>query len=221
MASKVRVKLAKQAADPKSSLRLLVLQANMLDRLMDDITVNSKKSKPASKVTFSVPEKKREQQILLPLAGPNVTEYEVDSDSDSDSDDSDYISTGSDSDENVFDPEEDDYLSDSDDEEPVIMSATKHTPSKTLPVLESPSDRQLLIVLEEDEEEMPELTGLNSPSDSDSEDEISMPTYILSRTNSPYYPVGLSKADSTNVSVEDIDFKPQQESVAFSFNHVY
>lgn len=218
MASKVRVKLAKQAANPKSSLRLLVLQANMLDRLMDDIAVTSQK-KAASKVTFSVPPKKKVEEIVFErTGGPNVTEYEVDSDSDDDDDDYSYSS--SDSEENLFDPELDDYLSDSDDDEPVVRNELLHTKSKSLPVLADVSDGQLLIVFEADED-VPELTGLNSTSsDSDSEDELTMPTYALSRTTSPY-PVELSKLPSGRVSVEDISFHPQQESAAFTIGKVY
>lgn len=221
MASKVRVKLAKQAANPKSSLRLLVLQANMLDRLMDDIAVTSQK-KTASKVTFSVPppKKKVEEIVFERNSAPNVTEYEVDSDSDSDDDDYSYSS--SDSEENLFDPELDDYLSDSDDEEVAVRNELVQTKSKSLPILADTSDQhQLPILLEEEDEELPELTGLNSTSsDSDSEDELTMPTYPLSRTSSPY-PVELSKLQSGNVSVEDISFRPEQESAAFTIGKVY
>lgn len=220
MASKVRVKLAKQAADPKSSLRLLVLQANMLDRLMDDITVNSQKPKPKqpSTVTFSLPQKKEIQSIERTI-GPNVTEYEVDSDSDSD--DEDYAYTSSDSEENVFDPEEDEYLSDSDDDELYMKNELKLSPSKSAPELDLSDNRQLLIVFEEDEEEMPELQNLNSTSsDSDSDEELSMPSYIVSPASSPYL-AGLTKQHSHNVSVEDITFQPQHTSAPLSIENVY
>lgn len=222
MASKVRVKLAKQAADPKSSLRLLVLQANMLDRLMDDITVKSQKPKPKqpSTVTFSLPQKKEMQSIERSI-GPNVTEYEVDSDSDSDSDDEDYAYTSSDSEENVFDPEEDEYLSDSDDDEIYMKNKLLLSKSKSVAEFDLSENRQLLIVFERDEEEVPELQNLNSTSsDSDSEEELSMPSYIVSPATSPYL-AGLTKQNSHNVSVEDISFQPQHVSAPLSIENVY
>lgn len=220
MASKVRVKLARQSADPKSSLRLLVLQANMLDRLMDDITINASKAKAPSKVTFTIPQKAKEQEIHRTTGGPNVTEYEVDSDSDSDSDEEDYIyNASSDSEEDDYDPEDDEYLSDSDDEL-FMKDELRLTSSNNLRVIDLSDDRQLPIVFEESEEEMPELQGLNiTSSDSESDDEIHMPNYVLSSTSSPYLE-GLSK-ERKNMSVDNISLQDQESTVNFNVENVY
>lgn len=87
LASKVRSKLTRDALDPKSSLRSLVVQANMLDSLLDHISEESKNRAAKSKVSFrDVPTVHRETPT-------KVVEYEVDDDSDSDFDsdsDSDY-----------------------------------------------------------------------------------------------------------------------------------
>lgn len=88
LASKVRAKLTKDANDPKSSLRSLVVQANMLDSLLDHITVESRSRAAKTKVSFKEP-------IVHHDAPTQVVEYEVEDDSDSDSDsdfdsDSDY-----------------------------------------------------------------------------------------------------------------------------------
>lgn len=216
MASKVRVKLAKEAANPESSLRSLVLQANMLDRLMNDIATTSQK-KAASKVTFSVPIKVKTEEISLDRGtGSSVTEYEVDSDSE---DDNEYSYSSSDSAKNVSDPEEDDYLSDSDDDVPFVLNELHHIPSKTFPVLSNVSEK-FLVVLEKDDEDIPELTQLNSTSSgSDSDQELAMSTYPLSRTTSPY-PVGLLKFNG-NVSVEHISFQPVNNNAAYTIGTVF
>lgn len=218
IASKVRVKLAKQASDPKSSLRLLVLQANMLDRLIDDVTVSGQKlaAKSQSKVLFGIPHQKREEPVFDRSCGPSITEYEVDSDSD------DYSFSSSDSEENAFGQEDDEEFSDIEDE--VIKgNRLKCTSPRGFPTLHhsDKGDSQLLIVFEENEEEIPELHILNSTSsDSDSEEELSMSNYVLWRTSSPYH-VKLMKTQYANVSVENIIFHPQHADPAYAIAKVY
>ena len=113
LASKVRSKLTRDAQDPKSSLRSLVVQANMLDSLLDHISEESKNRAAKSKVSFKdVPTVHRETPT-------KVVEYEVDDDSDSDSDfDSDSDYEFEDDDEEVQQPQlrvyEDVYDSESD-----------------------------------------------------------------------------------------------------------
>lgn len=98
LASKVRSKLTKDAQDPKSSLRSLVVQANMLDSLLDHISEESKNRAAKSKVSF------REEPTVHRETPTKIVEYEVDDDSDSDSDfdsDSDYEFEDEDEDEEV------------------------------------------------------------------------------------------------------------------------
>lgn len=169
LASKVRSKLTRQAADPKSSLRSLVLQANMLDNIMDHIATKTEKVK-SDKVTFSLPEPRRE-----PVAsGPSVTEYEVDSDSDSDMSDSEF-----DSDSYGFEysleEEDDDFYYSSDEEDTARpLKIERHHSVKHVG-----DERQLLVIFEDEENELPELTHLVSTSDSESEDELHTPNYVL------------------------------------------
>lgn len=95
LASKVRSKLMKEAAQPNSRLRVLVGQANMLDNLMDYIDTESSRRNTEkedlkrrdelsieNRVKFSVPDApshRRNEQT-------SIVEYEIDSDSESDED---------------------------------------------------------------------------------------------------------------------------------------
>ncbi|QRG38348.1 hypothetical protein FDK38_002754 [Candidozyma auris] len=194
LASKVRSKLTREASNPKTSLRSLVLQANMLDNLMDHIAVETEKKKKATaaaatsrapRVSFSLPEKPK----VAPVAGPSITEYEIDYDSASDSDEDDYFDdfesaaadnnsnavyySGSDEDESESDS--DDYYYSSDEEEEDEEEEYRLTPSSSyrqlsdLRSFEMPLHRTLSVIEEEAEEDMPELARSTSVSDSDSE----------------------------------------------------
>lgn len=180
LASRVRSKLTKEASNPKTSLRSLVLQANMLDNLMDHIAVESEKRRFATKVSFSVPEKPMERG-----RGPSVTEYEVDSDSDSDFSDSE---DESEHDFILHDSEvsdEDDYYYSSDGEEMPLSTALASVQSyKNLPVIDLSSSHHLLVIFEEESEQMdmPELTRSTSMSDSDLDEEDEMtPRYFSNK----------------------------------------
>lgn len=162
LASKVRSKLTKEAANPKTSLRSLVLQANMLDNLMDHISVQAEQ-KRAAKVSFAIPKKE-----TVPV-GPLVTEYELDSDSDFDSD-------------SESDSEEDDYYYSSDEEDMDVVPSSAALASvktyKELPVINLLSGHDLSVIFEEEQEdELPELS--RSTSDSELEDEVDVPSYTL------------------------------------------
>lgn len=183
LASRVRSKLTKQAADPKSSLRLLVLQANMLDNIMDNISLRTEQMKQEKSVSFAVPEvvSHPKHPSMDINNGPSVTEYEIDSDSDSDFD--------SDSDDTESTSEDDEYeyysSSISEDEEGMEYSSSVMVARKnTMPVIDLSDDNQLLVIFEENEDSLPELTHLISSSDSESEDDIHMPNYVLSTTHS-------------------------------------
>lgn len=196
LASKVRSKLTKEAANPKTSLRSLVLQANMLDNLMDHIAEQTEK-KRAAKVSFALPEKSTPQPIAVSRGrGPSVTEYEVESDSESDSDfdsDSEYdyesdsdmdnyqLGTGGDSEDDYY------YSSEEEDVEVVQSSVALATVKsyKQLPVIDLSDAHNLLVILEEHEEGLPELS--RSPSSSESEDdEVDVPNYKLSTEVNAY-----------------------------------
>lgn len=176
LASRVRSKLTKQAADPKSSLRNLVLQANMLDNLMDHISTKTKNLKTQSSVQFSVPEPVKHEMHAAGdrVNGPSVTEYEIDSDLDLDFD------SDSDSD-SEYDSDSDEYsYSEMDTVEPVSFAR-----KNTMPVIDLASDSQLLVIAEEvDEDEVPDLTHLMSSSESESDSEDSLPHYVY--TSSKY-----------------------------------
>lgn len=168
MASKVRSKLTRQAANPKTLLVLLVLQANMLDNLMDTIAEETKKRRETH-VSFSVPEKRHTS------VEPSVTEYEVESDSD---DDLDY---DSDPDVVEFESElesDDDYYYSDGDEVPRLHTVESHT-SLTLLKMQS----GLLI---DQKEELPELTRLPLPSELSSDGELSDSPMVFGK-NSPLH----------------------------------
>ena len=101
LASKVRNKLTKEAQSPKSSLRNLVVQANMLDNIMDYI------SEETAKRTREYESIRKQKSSSIQFAPSplrsnyktSITEYEIDEDS---SDDEDY------SDEEMEDSSDDD-----------------------------------------------------------------------------------------------------------------
>lgn len=140
LASKVRSKLTREAADPTTSLRSLVLQANMLDNLMDHITVAAEKKQAQAKVSFALPQPKRS-----PLAyGPSITEYEIESDSDSEEDD------------------DDDYYFSSDDEDEMDIGISQ-------PFHRSASESNLLVIQEESEMPELSRSSSNSDSELEEE----------------------------------------------------
>lgn len=214
LASKVRSKLTKQAANPKSSLRSLVLQANMLDNLMDHIAVETEKKKQQSgRVSFLLPEKP------VPVAtrgrGANITEYEVDLDSDLDSDYDDYALASD------LDSDDDDYYYSSDEEEENTQSlAAAMAPlrvTKTLPTLDLSSDHDLLVIYEEDEdEELPELSRSTSLSDSESEDEMSVNVPHYTYTHKMSEPLMMEKPQPR----EEVHHH-QRHNAIYSMQHVF
>ena len=108
--AKVRSKLTREAQSPKSSLRNLVVQANMLDNIMDYINDETKR-RTSEKLTSKTNTQKSSSGYLSPESSvvqfaptpvrqvykTSITEYEIDSDS-------------SDDDEEDEDDNEDDYF---------------------------------------------------------------------------------------------------------------
>ncbi|EGW30058.1 uncharacterized protein SPAPADRAFT_63675 [Spathaspora passalidarum NRRL Y-27907] len=102
LASKVRSKLTKEAASPKASLRHLVVQANMLDNIMDYIseeterrTIQQREKSKLQQQQKAAPQVQAHVTFNIPVKPVNhtntsVTEYELgDSDPESDSEDED------------------------------------------------------------------------------------------------------------------------------------
>lgn len=82
LASKVRTKLTKEAQSPKSSLRNLVVQANMLDNIMDYI---SEETTRRTQEYETIRKQKSVEFAPSPLRSnykTSITEYEIDEDSD-------------------------------------------------------------------------------------------------------------------------------------------
>ncbi|OBA20525.1 hypothetical protein METBIDRAFT_12510 [Metschnikowia bicuspidata var. bicuspidata NRRL YB-4993] len=204
LASKVRSKLTKQASSPTSSLRQLVLQANMLDNIMDHISSKTEQMRNKKSVSFSTPQfhNYKKHSAIEQTNGPNVTEYEVDSDSDSDFDsdseseaDNVEYASGNDDDDYYFSSD-----SDEGDEEIENMTSLSYAHKNIMPTIDLSDDSQLLVIYEEHEDALPELTHLVSSSDSDSDDDIEMPSYILSSAHANRSTESLLGAD---ISVKD------------------
>jgi hypothetical protein len=102
LASKVRSKLTKQANDPKVRLSNLVVQANMLDNLMDSISSFAEERNKAtqssgeSHVTFNVSTPHSSLRTVT-----SVSEYEVDLDSDDEDSDDEYYVDEDDEDDDI------------------------------------------------------------------------------------------------------------------------
>lgn len=94
MSSKVRSKLMRQSQDNKAELRKLVLQSNMLDRLLDKLE-NYEQEKQINEVKFDIPSKPTTHVTF-------IQEKESQSDSDSDSDSDSESEFDSESDESIF-----------------------------------------------------------------------------------------------------------------------
>lgn len=152
LSNKVRHKLTKDAANPNASLRNLVVQANMLDNLMDYIADENKKrsdkrqEERKNRVSFELPERGRSAQHTN---NTMITEYEVDSDSDSDYDTFSASDSDSDSDDYYYSDEEDEI------ETPLKTATTMEIGSayKQLPSMDLSEFRELEAIEEENDEE--------------------------------------------------------------------
>lgn len=243
LASKVRSKLTREASNPKTSLRSLVLQANMLDNLMDHIASETEKKKAAQashtapRVSFSLPEKPK----MPVVAGPSVTEYEIDYDSASDSDDDyeDYaISTdashavyysGSDSED---DSEDDYYYLSDEEEEDDDYHLTPSLSYRQLPAIDL-SDMNLhrsLSVIEEENEEMPELARSSLVSDSDSEIEDIPPStsvnmadedHLVHEHPAPKSPATATPADNVSLVTHPHIVRHLRHNAVYLMEHVF
>ncbi|KAK6205305.1 uncharacterized protein RJT21DRAFT_117776 [Scheffersomyces amazonensis] len=216
LASKVRSKLTKEAANPKSSLRNLVTQANMLDNLMDYITEETEKRSKTSTVKFDITA--RNSRTTTTHTSTLVKEIELDEDESEDDSEDEYDEDYAVLDEQEVDEEEsssddDDYYYYSDEEEPESEELISKIPTpsyKQLPFI----DLSLSNIPEEDEEtsQVPELSHSRSLSDSESEDseddEHHLRTTVLEPSN-------------LNLNLHSLDSKQfqQKHHEIFTINH--
>lgn len=170
LASKVRSKLTKDAANPNVSLRNLVTQANMLDELMDSISNESSKRLDKlnnNKVTFDVSQSQKPHN-----RSTNVEELELNEESDeyeSESDDDSYYYSSS-SDDDLYDSDDEDNEADNEDEETEIHFHL--IPKIQLNTIEEQTED------ENEEEDLPELFKTSSATDSEeSEGEYEYSTF--------------------------------------------
>lgn len=150
LASKVRNKLTKEAQSPKSSLRNLVVQANMLDNIMDYI---SEETTRRTREYESIRKQKSSSVQFAPSPlrsnyKTSITEYEIDEDS---SDDEDY------SDEEMED-------SSDDDEDEELLQPQQHQPQQQP---ESVYYEEVDDSEESEEEEQTETSSCYSEDESD------------------------------------------------------
>lgn len=150
LASKVRNKLTKEAQSPKSSLRNLVVQANMLDNIMDYI---SEETTRRTREYESIRKQKSSSVQFAPSPlrsnyKTSITEYEIDEDS---SDDEDY------SDEEMED-------SSDDDEDEELLQPQQHQPQQQP---ESVYYEEVDDSEESEEEEQSETSSCYSEDESD------------------------------------------------------
>lgn len=205
LASKVRSKLTKQANDPKVRLANLVVQANMLDNLMDSISSFAEERNKAtatsgdSHVTFNVSKPHSSLRTVT-----SISEYEVDLDSDDEDSDDEYYDDDDDDDDDddedyksyvtttgegypssytlqvvdrsVEDDDSDDYYYSSEDEEPNSLSQLSE-------ILSSVNGSSLDLSTIEEAYESEESDESGSDSNSRTQDILEMPE--LCSSNSP------------------------------------
>lgn len=168
LASKVRAKLTKDASNPKTSLRTLVVQANMLDNLMDHIaSQNTKRAEKLLQVKFDIPHRS-------PTAtSTTVQEYEVEEESDSDFDsdfdsesdsDTEYDYQYDETDEEEYDSDDYYYSSEEEEEEEEQQPQPQHNTFKLSTIEEEP--------------EMPELSKSSSSTDESDHEHDNVPGFM-------------------------------------------
>lgn len=201
----------------------------MLDNLMDHISAQAEK-KRAAKVSFAIPEDRNSVPVSR-SSGPSVVEYELESESDSESDsdfesddsvselDGIHISTFSESDDDDYY-----YSSEEEDDIEIVQSSAALASFKSyklLPVMNLSASYDLSVIYEEDlEEELPELS--RSTSDSESEDEVDVPNYVLAQENA--YKISsedlLKRHGHKDTPVED-SHRHQRHNAIYLMEHIF
>lgn len=158
MASRVRAKLMRDSCNRNATLLSLVVQANLLDRLMDEILAHQQQAvaEPVREIKFEVPASPLSLPDLTPASNSStsITEYEILSDS---SDDEDY-------DENIDDYNDfqyDHYSQNSllEPHTPLIQKSHRDTYSNTR--LDKLDNRSLGVVVFTEEDSSKPQSGNN------------------------------------------------------------
>lgn len=189
LASKVRSKLTREAQSPKSSLRNLVVQANMLDNIMDYISDETKR-RTSEKLTSKTNTQKSSSGYLSPESSvvqfaptpvrqaykTSITEYEIDSDSSDDDEEEDEDDEDDNEDDYFYEDGQNDYDDLDDYEDSVVMEQDELAAIKGVYYEEDQEEEE-----EEDEDDnLSETSSIYSNSSDSDLDSDSDEYYIYS-----------------------------------------
>lgn len=189
LASKVRSKLTREAQSPKSSLRNLVVQANMLDNIMDYISDETKR-RTSEKLTSKTNTQKSSSGYLSPESSvvqfaptpvrqaykTSITEYEIDSDSSDDDEEEDEDDEDDNEDDYFYEDGQNDYDDLDDYEDSVVMEQDELAAIKGVYYEEDQEEDQD----EEEEDNLSETSSIYSNSSDSDLDSDSDEYYIYS-----------------------------------------
>ena len=184
LASKVRSKLTREAQSPKSSLRNLVVQANMLDNIMDYISDETKR-RTSEKLTSKTNTQKSSSGYLSPESSvvqfaptpvrqaykTSITEYEIDSDSSDDDEEEEEDDEDDNEGDYFYEDGQNDYDDLDDYEDSVVMEQDELAAIKGVYYEEDQ---------EEDEDNLSETSSIYSNSSDSDLDSDSDEYYIYS-----------------------------------------
>ncbi|KHC56832.1 Late-stage biofilm-induced protein [Candida albicans P75010] len=189
LASKVRSKLTREAQSPKSSLRNLVVQANMLDNIMDYISDETKR-RTSEKLTSKTNTQKSSSGYLSPESSvvqfaptpvrqaykTSITEYEIDSDSSDDDEEEEEDDEDDNEGDYFYEDGQNDYDDLDDYEDSVVMEQDELAAIKGVYYEEDQDEED-----EEDEEDnLSETSSIYSNSSDSDLDSDSDEYYIYS-----------------------------------------
>lgn len=190
LASKVRSKLTREAQSPKSSLRNLVVQANMLDNIMDYISDETKR-RTSEKLTSKTNTQKSSSGYLSPESSvvqfaptpvrqaykTSITEYEIDSDSSDDDEEEEEEDHEDDNEDDYFyEDGQNDYDDLDDYEDSVVMEQDELAAIKGVYYEEDQDEEDQ----EEEEDNLSETSSIYSNSSDSDLDSDSDEYYIYS-----------------------------------------
>lgn len=187
LASKVRFKLTREAQSPKSSLRNLVVQANMLDNIMDYISDETKR-RTSEKLTSKTNTKKSSSGYLSPESSvvqfaptpvrqaykTSITEYEIDSDSSDDEEEEEDDDEDDNEGDYFYEDGQNDYDDLDDYEDSVVMEQDELAAIKGVYYEEDQEEE------EEEEDNLSETSSIYSNSSDSDLDSDSDEYYIYS-----------------------------------------
>lgn len=187
LASKVRFKLTREAQSPKSSLRNLVVQANMLDNIMDYISDETKR-RTSEKLTSKTNTQKSSSGYLSPESSvvqfaptpvrqaykTSITEYEIDSDSSDDEEEEEDDDEDDNEGDYFYEDGQNDYDDLDDYEDSVVMEQDELAAIKGVYYEEDQEEE------EEEEDNLSETSSIYSNSSDSDLDSDSDEYYIYS-----------------------------------------